>query len=92
MKGVKKAKEHLKTNDLSKENEVPYSQTVLQSLDRKSKNRKRAREISKEMQSKKKAHRPDVPTALLCRALTLVWKSWRYIDNQHGCRNKIGQM
>ncbi|XP_034301275.2 uncharacterized protein [Magallana gigas] len=56
MKGVKKAKEHLKTNehDLSREKDVLYGETVFKALDRKSKSRKRAREISKEMQSKKR--------------------------------------
>lgn len=55
MKGVKKAKEHLKTNelDLSKEKEVFYGGIVFKAPDSKSKSRKRAREISKEMQSKR---------------------------------------
>lgn len=57
IKGVKKAKEHLKTNehDLCREKDVLYSETVFKALDRKSNSRKRAREIHKEMQSKRGA-------------------------------------
>jgi hypothetical protein len=56
MKGVKKAKEHLKSNkhELSKDREVLYGDRVFKALDRKSKSRKRVREISKEIQSKKR--------------------------------------
>lgn len=51
MKGVKKVKEYFKINeyDLSREKDVFYGEIVFKVFDRKSKSRKRVREIFKEM-------------------------------------------
>jgi hypothetical protein len=56
MKSVKKAKEQLKTyeHDLAQEADTLYGDTIYKALDRMCKNRKRAREISREIQSKRK--------------------------------------
>ena len=56
MKGVKKAKEQLKTyeHDLAQEADTLYGDTIYKALDRRCKSRKRAREISREIQSKRR--------------------------------------
>ncbi|XP_078320246.1 uncharacterized protein LOC111103749 [Crassostrea virginica] len=56
MKGVKKAKEQLKTyeHDLAQETDTLYGDTIYRALDRRCKSKKRAREISREMQPKRR--------------------------------------
>jgi hypothetical protein len=56
MKGVKKAKEQLKiyAHDLSQEGNTLYGGTIYKALDLRCKSKKRAREISREIQSKRK--------------------------------------
>ncbi|XP_055998702.1 uncharacterized protein LOC130047476 [Ostrea edulis] len=56
MKGVEKAKEQLKTyeHDLAQETDTLYGDTIYKALDRRCKSKKRAREISREIQSKRR--------------------------------------
>lgn len=89
IKGFQNAKYHLKTieHDLSKEKEVLYGETYLRFLTEKGKVKKRAREISKEIQSKTKARRPEVTNRPFVKGphvgIDIVGA-----DCLHGCRNK----
>ena len=55
MKGVKKAKAQLKIyeHDMAQETDTLYGDTIYRALDRRCKSKKRAREISREMQPKR---------------------------------------